>query len=304
MRCSHCGCTCGITNTIITTLAEGDNIDEAITDIQKQIKDESDPELKSLLKAKKDQLTVENNFVRGFTTSVNEAKRKLVNAIKTLLKEGKGQYLLTLRDAELSDYLSKNGLGDAMAVLGKSQTDIKNIVNTTVQLMSPGFSLGQSSMVVALESAGVKSIQQLMLSDTSRAVRTAVVNAATSGDVNTTITQLEDELASSSGRQIAEARTKLSEFNRGLMAISADAANLEYYMYTGPKDAITRPFCRKVIGKVVTASDMKNLNNGQSSSALLRGGGYNCRHSWTAVSKAFVDKLNLPVLTTKEIEAI
>lgn len=304
MRCSHCGCACDTSNIIVTTLAEGDNIDEAISDIQKQIKNESDSELKEILKAKKEQLNIENNFVQGFTTSVNEAKRKLVNAIKTLLKEGKGQYLLTLKQEELAAYLTKNGLGEAIAVLSNSQTNLKNLVSGTINLMSPDFNLGQSTLVTALESAGVSAIQEMMLSDASRIIKSAVVNAATSGDTKSAIMQLEAELDKATGREIAEARTKLSEFNRGLMAVSADAAGLEYYIYSGPKDGITRAFCKKLVGKVVTAQDMKKLNNGQSSSALLRGGGYNCRHSWTAVSKAFVERLELPILTTKEIEDI
>jgi hypothetical protein len=301
MRCSHCGCTCNTTSTFITTLGEGDNIDEAIKDLQTQINEESDSELKDILRAKKEQLKVENNFVQNFTVSVSEAKRKVTSAIKTLLKEGKGQYLLTLKNEDLAAYLAKNGLSDAVAVLINSQANLKSLVTGTVNLMNPGFNLGQSSLVFALETQGVQTIQEMMLSDTSRIVRSAVVNAATSGDVKVAITQLEAELDKATGRQIAEARTKLSDFNRGLMAISAEAAGLEYYMYSGPRDVITRPFCKKLVGKVVTAADMKKLNNGQSSSALLRGGGFNCRHSWTAVSKAFVDRLELPILTTKEV---
>jgi hypothetical protein len=301
MRCSHCGCICDTTSTFITTLGEGDNIDEAIKDLQTQINEESDSELKDILRAKKEQLKVENNFVQNFTVSVSEAKRKVTSAIKTLLKEGKGQYLLTLKNEDLAAYLAKNGLSDAVAVLINSQANLKSLVTGTVNLMNPGFNLGQSSLVFALETQGVQTIQEMMLSDTSRIVRSAVVNAATSGDVKVAITQLEAELDKATGRQIAEARTKLSDFNRGLMAISAEAAGLEYYMYSGPRDVITRPFCKKLVGKVVTAADMKKLNNGQSSSALLRGGGFNCRHSWTAVSKAFVDRLELPILTTKEV---
>ena len=63
--------------------------------------------------------------------------------------------------------------------------------------------------------------------------------------------------------------------------IAADTVGLDHYLYTGPKDGITRAFCRPLINKVVDKTQLGKLNNGQGLTVRTSGGGYNCRHSWT-----------------------
>jgi len=48
---------------------------------------------------------------------------------------------------------------------------------------------------------------------------------------------------------------------------------------------VTRPFCRPLVGKAVTRRQIQGLSNGQTAvSPLFAGGGYNCRHSWVAMT--------------------
>lgn len=57
------------------------------------------------------------------------------------------------------------------------------------------------------------------------------------------------------------------------------------YIYAGVSDGVTRPFCRKQLGKVKTQTEWRNLPNGQIGDAWTYGGGYNCRHATYLVTK-------------------
>lgn len=50
------------------------------------------------------------------------------------------------------------------------------------------------------------------------------------------------------------------------------------YIYLGPNDKITRPFCSKYLNQIKTEVEWRKLNNGQIGSAWDMQGGYNCRH--------------------------
>lgn len=50
------------------------------------------------------------------------------------------------------------------------------------------------------------------------------------------------------------------------------------YIYLGPNDSLTRPFCNKYLNQIKTEAEWRKLDNGQVGSAWDMQGGYNCRH--------------------------
>lgn len=56
------------------------------------------------------------------------------------------------------------------------------------------------------------------------------------------------------------------------------------YLYDGPEDSKTRPFCQTVIGEAFTLEAIKRLDNGQGLTVDVHRGGYNCRHRWSPIS--------------------
>jgi hypothetical protein len=50
------------------------------------------------------------------------------------------------------------------------------------------------------------------------------------------------------------------------------------YIYLGPNDSKTRPFCSKYLGQIKSEFEWKKIPNGQLGSAFDMQGGYNCRH--------------------------
>ncbi len=60
---------------------------------------------------------------------------------------------------------------------------------------------------------------------------------------------------------------------------------IEKYMYWGPDDKLTRPFCDQHLGEVHTIEEWKKIDNGQNGSAATHAGGWNCRHRLVPVGQ-------------------
>lgn len=55
------------------------------------------------------------------------------------------------------------------------------------------------------------------------------------------------------------------------------------YVYLGPDDRVTRPFCEALVGKWLTREEIDMLDNQQMGDCFVTRGGFNCRHSWHAL---------------------
>jgi hypothetical protein len=78
--------------------------------------------------------------------------------------------------------------------------------------------------------------------------------------------------------------TALSEFSRIAVTSTATGGDDEPFIYEGPIDGLTRPFCLERAGKVFSRAEIDAMDNGQLDNTLITGGGYNCRHTWIPVA--------------------
>jgi hypothetical protein len=96
-----------------------------------------------------------------------------------------------------------------------------------------------------------------------------------------------DDLATTLDVEQSEARTlydtTVNVFGRQVEAVKSTPSDV--YAFMGPADVKLRPFCRERVGKVYTRQDIDAMDNGQLPNVFLTGGGYNCRHTFVAVSK-------------------
>jgi len=77
--------------------------------------------------------------------------------------------------------------------------------------------------------------------------------------------------------------TALSEFSRIAVTSTSTGEADEAFLYSGPIDGLTRPFCLERVGRVYVRADIETMDNGQLDNTLITGGGYNCRHTWIPV---------------------
>jgi hypothetical protein len=56
------------------------------------------------------------------------------------------------------------------------------------------------------------------------------------------------------------------------------------YLYDGPSDSKTRPFCARILGKAFTLAAIRRMDNGTGMPVETSRGGYFCRHRFSALT--------------------
>lgn len=286
------------------SLAEKDADQEAIDDLKKQLESESNPDMKALIKSRLDILKKEVSVAQEFEQQLTKSTKKLQDAIARIIKEGRGQVLLNMTPTELKNFLISEGLGDSIAYFEASQLDIVEMTNKAMKAIDPNFVSGDINLISStIQRASASVFDDSVIPSLSKSIKDAVNTVAIIGSTKAPLDALAQSFQRATSANTTQARLKISEFGRSVQAINADQAGIDLFMYVGPKDGITRPFCRKLVGKVLSKSQINKLNNGQGAGPVLTaGGGYNCRHSWSPVSKGFIKVMDLTVATDSEIK--
>ena len=286
MRCLYCS---------NIRLAEEDADAVAISDLTRQIRAATDERLKRQLKATRAQLQVEASLERGLRRALRKSKSEVVAAVKAAAERGGLEELRRMRRDEMSAWLLDQGLAESVFEVTDAERETLSNIEELLNIQADGFDIESIGGIgSALAQDTVEGIfDDVILPDTQRAVRDALSSAEFSAEPGAVISSLDAALRSAEGRQITEARTRLTSFGRELTAVAAEAAGLDHYLYTGPLDGITRSFCRELVGKVFTSSQIGAMRNYQLEPVLTRGGGYNCRHSWSPVSEELIESADL-----------
>ena len=114
--------------------------------------------------------------------------------------------------------------------------------------------------------------------------RAAVMAIYSSQPTDELVAQLAEQLQTSLARAQTLFDTQTSVVGRQMERIATDGEPEQAYLYVGPVDARTRDWCLDRVGLVEKRDAIEALDNGQLPNPFLTGGGYNCRHSWLAVS--------------------
>jgi hypothetical protein len=84
------------------------------------------------------------------------------------------------------------------------------------------------------------------------------------------------------GAAISESKTVINTaiqgFNRAVNEKKAKDLGLTLFLYVGPDDDVTRPFCQDRVDQIFTQEEIDSWDNGQGLPADVYLGGYNCRH--------------------------
>ena len=122
-------------------------------------------------------------------------------------------------------------------------------------------------------------------------LRSTIMRAVIVGEVPD-ISQLRSDFGSRVAANIeTEIRTGIQGFNRTMIIAKAEEAGLDLFIYLGPDDKITRPFCDARVGGIFTREEIAGWDNGQGLPADIYLGGYNCRHQLRPVSREMAKAL-------------
>jgi hypothetical protein len=243
-------------------------------------------------------LQLEAKLDRDLRRALRRSKAEIVNAVKAAAARGGLGELRRMRRGEMNAWILDNGLASSIMQITDAERETLANVEELLLASEDGFSVSEIGGVgQALADQTISGIyDDVILPDVQRSVRDALSSAAFTMEPSDIISGLDAALRSAEGRQITEARTRITSYGRELTeltAVAAEEAGLNHYLYTGPLDGITRSFCRVIVGKVYTSSQVGEMRNYQLEPVLTRGGGYNCRHSWSPVSEELIEAANL-----------
>jgi len=294
---------CGQLTTQHTHLSEDDADKRAIDDLGRQAKSLSGP-MATLTRARRDQLIAEVSAEKSFKTALNKARRQLITTLEMASVSQDPMLLLSFDDDQLLDLILRGGLGLAVEDFIDNQERIRSAIERSLEVIEPDFNLNNLPQLDLIQGQAVAQVfEDVILPDTKRAVRDALTSITLDIPASIVFSDLNERLKKSVGRQLTEVKTSISQYGRSINAAAAAAAGLKNYLYTGPMDGLTRPFCIPLVNKVVTEKQMTRLNNGQGLAVKTSGGGYNCRHSWSPVSEGFIISADLDRATQADILA-
>lgn len=99
-------------------------------------------------------------------------------------------------------------------------------------------------------------------------------------------------------------RTYHRRFSRNIVKNQAREHGLRHFVYTGPVDANTRPFCLQIVGHTFTMQQIEDMDNGQTGDVFTDGGGYNCRHGWAPVTDEMAKEIGDESLAEDVVEDV
>lgn len=98
----------------------------------------------------------------------------------------------------------------------------------------------------------------------------------------------------------------LMNFHQTILTKKGNDAGLNTYLYVGNVMSTTRDFCVEHVMKVYTKKEIESWDyswSGKSGPAMTNRGGWNCRHHWQPIKKAWVEDLEEDIVEDEEIQA-
>jgi hypothetical protein len=248
----------------------------------------------SILQIERSEVRVQE-FLRGFEREIGRILRKLI--------AGKKLQDLSARDVaetigQITSQLEALGLQKQMAEVGSLH--IKEI--SGIREYFKALKVGE--VMTGADAEFVKTLigyDQIAFKSKVFAevdgLKSAVMRSVISGNYAAIDDLVDLKVGQTTRMAETELRTALSGFSQTVINAKAEEAGLEYYIYVGPDDNITRDYCaeRLEANKIWTIEEILNTDNGQGLDPFVYGGGYNCRHQWRPITAEFAAELGYEV---------
>lgn len=226
-----------------------------------------------------------------FQRELRDALARLVETLRRRLRSGdrQGTVEAALVAESVLDDLNDRALAETF----------RRVVVAVVA--SVGGNLEAAGIDASLSGPGEAALQQLAgtgvdavtraLTDQHEELRRVLVEAILGAErPEDAIAAFERATRSSASRVAAVVDTALFAIDRGATLTGAEDAGVDVFLYEGPVDSLTRDWCARRVGKLFRRDELDREENetGPQPPSVF-GGGYNCRHRWTAVPLPDVD---------------
>lgn len=296
MTCHHC-------EPARVSLAEADD------DLRDQIAD-APSALKPLIRSVRDRLRVQDKAAATLERDLAAIYREVLAAFEETVREsptfrarilaGNARDLRTLLERTLAA-----SMADAQRTMADALVDLVAASNVAVEAASGRrIGLDVRAFQTLVDRQYETFWQGKVVLPAADVLLDGITSATTAESLTAATERIAKTLDTTAGRAATNARTNLATFDRTVAEESATRAGLDLRWYAGPEDGLTRPFCRALVGKVLTLEQVRELDNDQTpASPLFSAGGYNCRHRLVAVDEDFAADNGLPMATDSDIAA-
>jgi hypothetical protein len=229
------------------------------------------------------------NFIDGIVLLISKGARKILRGIKS---EDPKALEVAKALGGLQTALKQLGLTDRIANVSRlfdtQLRQIREAFRATDQEIA--LTVIDRQVVDALVSYQVGIIEDragvAVDSIRSQVMRNVLLGQKPDMDllVSTALQPLETSL-------VGELNTAMAGFNRAVTFKKAQDHGVSNFLYLGPLDKITRPFCRAHVNKIYTQDQIDDMPDQQGLPVALYGGGYNCRHRWQPLTDQKVQEL-------------
>ena len=257
-----------------------------------------------------------NSFLSQLDRSLVKLNARIVTLTSTLEMEGgliKGTTANLHRAqsmrGQIVGLLDETAFNRSIAGLSKTYNAVTAKTGEGLKAagIDPKFTRGDARALTAIKEMDFRRWQAFSteLVDT---VQRSIIDSVVSGDrlsvmadsIADTLLGIGEKPSLIRSRAQTLANTYIQSFDRTVTARKAQQAGIKTFIYLGPDDELTRPFCDDVLagnknngfnipgksGKVIyTLSEIESMNNGTPLNPLNFGGGYNCRHKFRPISK-------------------
>jgi hypothetical protein len=224
---------------------------------------------------------------RELTTTV----RRMEAAIREALRDRR-RGLTT----EISQRLLRNLLDDYERLFGLAERRLLGISADVIEVVSD--SLAEAGIADQLTTPS-ESLLRAQVGDGIDAIATirgeridalrATVLELSRSTVNPeeALAVLQGELGTTLAQTLTEVDTRVAAVDRTLSITTAEEQGYELFLYDGPVDSITRPWCAERLGYLFTLDELDEaLNDTGPNPPSQYGGGYNCRHRIVPVDQS------------------
>lgn len=189
-------------------------------------------------------------------------------------------------EAEWSRVLREAGYDGALGKLLDTYEQIAAANGTFIEdRLGRSYSSANLRSLGRLASGGVDRLQQRAGAAGEALREILVVGAHTNARMDDVLRKLAGAAEVSLRQAVVEAETLLMAFHRDGIAVESFDAGIDLFTYDGPDDGITRDFCSDLVGRIVTAQDLDEMDNGTQPRPVSRFlGGWRCRHSLSPIS--------------------
>ena len=281
-------------------MSEDDADKLAVEDLTAQVKNQRGP-IATIIRARRDQLKAEISAERAFKRGITATQKRVINNVMIAADNPEVLAALLRPNADLTAFLLESGLRDALSEFIESTDEITLAMKRGFDAVGVEAFENQGQLDFLQSMTATAIFEDIIAPDFKRSIRSALTGIVQDIPRDIVKSNLQSQLERSTGRQLTEVKTQISEYGRSITATAAAAADLDLYLYTGPRDGETRPFCRALINLVVDESQMRKLDNGQGRPVKTSCGGYNCRHSWSPVTAGFVEAADLKRASDSDI---